>query len=77
MSPLARGRSLPHRSDSVSFLWNCRADEATAMPLDPEEKFLPFTFPPETGPTIRTVALCLILHYENALRHGLPLRIWL
>jgi len=39
--------------------------------IDPEEKFLPFTFRPETGPTIRTFALCLVLHYENAL----PLRI--
>jgi hypothetical protein len=38
---------------------------------DPEEKFLPFTFRPEIGPTIRTLALCLVLHYENAL----PLRI--
>ena len=39
--------------------------------IDPEEKFLRFTFGPETGPKIRTLALCLVLHYENTL----PLRI--
>ena len=63
-------------SDSVSDVMHfCRGGEATTMPLhDPQEKFLPFTFRPETGPTIRTLALCLDLHYENA-RHALPMRI--
>jgi hypothetical protein len=41
---------------------------------DPQEKFLPFTFRPDAGPTIRTLALRLVLHYESALRHTLPLR---
>ena len=29
--------------------------------FDPQEKFIPFTFRPETGPTIRTLALCRFL----------------
>jgi len=50
---------------------NLALDAGAPSTHDPEEKFLPFTFRPETGPTIRTFALCLVLHYENAL----PLRI--
>ena len=40
---------------------------------DPEKKFLPFSFPPETGPAIRTLALCRlsqIAAYEAEQIHG-------
>src|SRR5262249_30531464 len=40
---------------------------------DPQEKFLPFTFRPETGPTMRTLALCRLSHiapYEAEQIHG-------
>jgi len=65
------------RNNLGSFRWHKRcAERFDCMPaLDPEEKFIPFTFRPETGPTIRTLALCLVLHYKNALRHTLLLRI--
>ena len=40
---------------------------------DPQEKFLPFTFRPETRPTMRTLALCRLSHiapYEAKQIHG-------